>query len=227
MNNGEVQRMRFNTGREGRGMGTSRVGKWLALGTGGALIAIATGVPASAATPASSTNPAPTGLDQPPAGPDAEQVTPLTPYGTTVREGLEGAVGIGTGFSDTYGVGLEARVGYTFRGGIYAGGAVEYYQGHSLDTESAHATFVGGEVGYRIFATRQLEIRPYVFGGPAFVTQIQSVPFFVDSGTSFAIQPGGLVTYHFGRAFVGGDARWLVTPNPATLAILASGGIGF
>lgn len=205
-------------------MGTSRVGKWLAPGTAGSLIAIVTGAPASAATPPSSTNPAPAGLNQPPAGPGTEQVTPA---GTTVREGLEGAVGIGTGFSDTYGLGLEARVGYTFRGGIYAGGAIEYYHGHSVDTQSAHATFVGGEVGYKIFATPRLEIRPYVFGGPAFVTQVQSVPFFVDSGTSFAIQPGGLVTYHFGRAFVGGDARWLVTPNPATLAILASGGIGF
>jgi hypothetical protein len=36
-----------------------------------------------------------------------------------------------------------------------------------------------------------------------------------------------MVMYHTGDAFIGADVRWLVTPSPNTLAILASGGIAF
>jgi hypothetical protein len=56
---------------------------------------------------------------------------------------------------------------------------------------------------------------------------VQAIPFFIDSGTGFAVQPGVQVAYHFGNAFIGGDAHWMVTPSPNTLAILASGGVGF
>ncbi len=205
-------------------MFTSRIRKRLALGMGAAVVALATGATASAATTPEPVNPPPDGLDQPASGAATEAARPSR---GGVREGLEGAVGIGTGFSDTYGLGMEARVGLTFRKGLYAGGALQYYIGHSIESQSSHATFVGGEIGYKFFASRYVEIRPYVFGGPAFVTQVRTAPFFVESSTAFALQPGAMVVLHIGNAFVGGDARWLVTPNPPTLAILASGGVGF
>jgi len=190
-----------------------------------ACVALAIGAAlASLSSSASAAENMPNSLNAPPTGPGTE-----TPPGTRagVRPGFEGGVGIGTGFSDTYGLGLQARVGYTFQSGVYAGGAISYYIGHSVNDQSAHATFLGGELGYKIFANRRLEIRPYVFMGPAFITEVNSNPFFTNSHTDFAIQPGGQITYHIGNAFIGGDARWLVTPSPNTLAILASGGLGF
>jgi hypothetical protein len=193
-----------------------------ALAVGGALVALSTA--ASAATTPTATEPAPSGLSTPPAGPGTEGQEPWRPG---VREGLEGGVGLGTGFSSTYGIGMEARLGYTFRRGIYAGATVQYYAGTSVNNQSNHATFVGGELGYKVFTSRRFEIRPYVFLGPSFITQVQDNPFFFNSNTSFAVQPSVLGMYHFGQAFLGADVRWLVTPTPATLAVFASGGIGF
>ncbi|MGH7269745.1 MAG: hypothetical protein ACREJ3_04880, partial [Polyangiaceae bacterium] len=158
---------------------------------------------------------------------DGTEVPDADVNGPGFGAGAEGAIGIGSGFSDTYGVALEARVGYSLGSGLYVGGAASYFMGQTVNTESAHATFLGGEVGYKYFATSRLEIRPYVFVGPAFVTQVSVAPFFVASKTDLAIQPGATVTLHLGRAFIGADARWLVTPAPNTLAILASGGVGF
>lgn len=203
-------------------MRTTHVQTCVALAVGGALVALST--VASAATAPSATEPAPSGLNTPPAGPGTERQEPARPG---IREGLEGGVGLGTGFSSTYGIGMEARVGYTFRQGVYAGGALQYFAGTSVNNQSNHATFVGGELGYKVFTSRRFEIRPYVFLGPSFITQVRDNPFFVDSSTSFAVQPSVLLMYHFGHAFLGGDARWLVTPSPATLAVFVSGGIGF
>ncbi len=194
----------------------------LGLAVGGVLVAFSTS--AAAAIAPTPTDPAPAGINTPPSGPGTEQ---FAPGKMGVREGLEGGIGLGTGFSGTYGVGMEARVGYTFRQGVYAGGALQYYAGHSVNSQSAHATFLGGELGYKVFTSRRFEIRPYVFIGPSFITQVQDNPFFVNSSTSVAVQPSVLLMYHFGNAFVGADTRWLVTPSPATLAVMASGGIGF
>lgn len=204
-------------------MRTIHVRACLAIAVGGALVAMST--VATAATAPSSTEPAPSGLNTPPSGAGTEGQQPARVGG--LRPGLEGGVGLGTGFSSTYSIGMEARVGYTFRDGVYGGAALQYFAGTSVDSQSNHATFVGGEIGYKVFATNRFEIRPYVFLGPSFITQVQSNPFFKDSNTSFAVQPSVLLMYHFGHAFVGGDARWLVTPTPATLAVFASGGIGF
>jgi len=66
-----------------------------------------------------------------------------------VREGWEANAGIGSGFADTYGLGFEGRVGFTFLRGAYLGGAVQYFIGHSVNDQNAHATFVGGEAGER------------------------------------------------------------------------------
>jgi hypothetical protein len=207
-------------------MRTIHVQACLAIAVGGALVAMSTA--ASAATASTPTEPAPSGLNTPPAGagtapPEGQQAVRVG----GLRPGPEGGVGLGTGFSSTYSVGMEARVGYTFRDGIYGGAALQYFAGTSVNGNSNDATFVGGEIGYKVFATNRFEIRPYVFLGPSFITQVQGNPFFKDSNTSFAVQPSVLLMYHFGHAFVGGDGRWLVTPTPATFALFASGGISF
>jgi hypothetical protein len=203
-------------------MRTTHVQTCIGLALGGALATATT--MASAATASTPTDPAPGGFNTAPAGPGTEHQEPGRPG---VREGVEGGVGLGTGFSSTYGIGMEARIGYTFRQGVYAGGTVQYYAGTSIDNQSNHATFVGGELGYKVFTSRRFEIRPYVFMGPSFITQVRDNPFAKDSNTSFAVQPSVLLMYHFGHAFLGADARWLVTPTPATFALFASGGIGF
>ena len=204
-------------------MRTIHVRTCVAFALGGALVAISTA--AAAATAPNATEPAPSGLNTPPSGAGTERQQPEKVGG--VRPGPEGGVGLGTGFSDTYSIGMEARVGYTLRDGIYGGAALQYFAGTSVNGNSNHATFVGGEIGYKVFATNRFEIRPYVFLGPSFITQVQGNPFFKDSNTSFAVQPSVLLMYHFGHAFVGGDGRWLVTPTPATFALFASGGISF
>jgi hypothetical protein len=210
-------------------MRTSLAQTCVALALGGALAATSTAASAATtpATTPSPTDPAPAGINTPPSGAGTEQAVPTR---GGVREGLEGGVGLGTGFSDTYSVGMEARVGYTFRQGLYAGAALQYYAGHSINSNSSHATFVGGELAYKVFTNKRFEIRPYVFLGPSFITQVQNAPnngTFSDSNTSFAVQPSVMFMYHFGNAFLGADGRWLVTPTPATFSLFASGGIGF
>jgi hypothetical protein len=96
-----------------------------------------------------------------------------------------------------------------------------------VNDQQAHATFVGGEVGYKIFPDRHVEIRPYAFVGPAWITQVASVPFETISKVDLGVQPGVLAEYHFGDAFVGGDAHYMLLPSPNTLAVLASAGFGF
>jgi hypothetical protein len=166
----------------------------------------------------------PSSINTPPQGAGTEQVTPR---GVSMREGIEAAAAIGTGFADTYGVGFSGRVGYTLKQGVYLGGAVQQYVGHSVNGEQAHASFVGGEAGYKIYPTEAVEIRPYVFVGPGFITQVASNPFMMVSTTNLALQPGVVGMYHFGSAFIGGDAHVMLVPAPNTLAVLASGGIGF
>lgn len=166
----------------------------------------------------------PRSINAPPSGPGTERVTPT---GRAVREGVEASAGLGSGFADTYGLGLEGRVGYTFHQGVYAGGDVQYFVGHTINDNQAHATFVGGDLGYKFFPSRRVEIRPYAFVGPAWITQVSNTPFQVISKVDLAVQPGVLAEYHFGDVFVGGDARYLLTPGPNTLAVLASAGFGF
>jgi hypothetical protein len=173
----------------------------------------------------------PSSINTPPSGAGtAEKVGPAGR--AVVRPGIEASAAIGTGFADTYGLGLEGRVGYTFQNGLYAGGAAQHYLGHAINDQQAHATFVGGEVGYKFFPNDKLEIRPYAFAGPAFITQVApppvpTAPPWTRSTTNLALQPGILGMYHFGDAFIGGDAHVMLYPEPNTVAVLASGGFGF
>jgi len=170
-------------------------------------------------------------LNTPPSGPGTE-TRPATPRRPQyVEEGWTGAVQLGGGFTNTYGVGLGARAGYTFHQGVYAGGAVSYYFGNSVDTATgtnrAHATFLGGEVGYAFYPTAHWEVRPYVFFGPAWIRTVQEVTGFTESRARFAFQPGALVAYHFGNVFLTGEGKWHITPDPAAFTLLAGAGIGF
>jgi len=165
-----------------------------------------------------------------PRGPGTE-ARPTAPEGVRAVEGPQASVQIGSGFTDTYGLGLGARLGYTFRSGIYAGGAVTHYFGQSVQSpvmdESSHATFVGGELGYKIFKETRWEVRPYVFVGPAFVTTINELSLVRESKTRFGVQPGLLGAYHFGNLFLSAEAKWHVTPDPAGFTLLGGAGLGF
>jgi hypothetical protein len=130
-----------------------------------------------------------------------------------VYEGTEMAGFIGGG----YGLGVGGRVGYAFHTGLYAGGAFTYY--------TEHASFLGGELGYKFFPGYHWELRPYVFAGPAFI-RVGNTGFGRPSAeTVLGFQPGFLAAYRFGPAFISGEVRAYVTPNPGALAALGGAGI--
>ncbi len=160
-----------------------------------------------------------------PTGPGTEERTVEGHRGGVVP-GVEVSAGVGTGFSGTYGLGYEGRVGYTLPVGVYLGGQVQAFYGQGAANEKAHAVFFGGELGYKLFPIDPLELRPYVFLGPAFITEVDTNPTTTSSKTSFAVQPGALAVYHIGPAFVGADFRFLATPTPFGVALMGTAGLG-
>jgi hypothetical protein len=168
-------------------------------------------------------------INQPPQGAGTEAPT-ATPGRPRVREGIEAGAQLGTGFTDTYGLGFGARVGFTFGFGAYVGGSLTHYIGNSVETltadESAHATFLGAEGGYKLFVAERWEIRPYLFLGPGFLTSVEQNPFFSESKTRLALQPGLLTAYHFGQFYVSLEGKAHVTPTPTALTVLAGAGLG-
>jgi len=166
----------------------------------------------------------PSGFDTKPQGPGTEQKD-AAGHTIGIRPGWEGSLGAGTGFAGTYAAGMSARVDYPFGFGLLVGGNVQGYWGNSAGDQRAHAAFFGPEVGYKFFPIAALEVRPYAFAGPAFITQVSSTS--TNSKTNLAVQPGGMVLYHIGDAFVGGDLRLLATPGPTSAALMATGGAGF
>jgi hypothetical protein len=171
----------------------------------------------------------PPSIHRPPAGAGTEAEQPGAPSAGPVREGMQTDVDLGSGFRDTYGLGVEARLGYATSNGAYFGGAVQYFAGNTVNAESAHATFLGAEAAYKIFPTtdKRWEIRPYVFGGPAFVTTVTPYPLTTISRTALALQPGLVGAYHFGNGFLQIDARYFVTPAPTTVAVFGGAGLAF
>jgi hypothetical protein len=165
---------------------------------------------AASATPTAS-------LQDPPAGPGTEIQPSRVGDEYRVREGAEAGAQLGGGFGHPYGVGMGARLGYTFAPGVYLGGAYTHYFG---STTASHADFFGAEAGYKFFPTARWELRPFAFIGPAFI----------DTGAgparaNMAFQPSLLTGYHFGSTFLSAEARGLVAPDPAAFALL--GGVGF
>jgi hypothetical protein len=167
----------------------------------------------------------PNSMTETPKAAGAEKARPTA--ANRVQPGIEANLNVGTGFIDTYIIGFGGRLGYTFGTGIYVGGGFQYYTGHSVSDNTAHATFFGGEVAYKFFVKRRWEIRPYVFGGPGWVTTVDGPPLVKDTSGSFAFQPGVLGGYHFGNAFLYADARYFVTPAPTTPSLSIGGGFGF
>jgi hypothetical protein len=140
----------------------------------------------------------------------AEPAYSRYPYRTGVEMG--GYAGVG------YGVGVGGRIGATTVPGIYLGGSFTYY--------TQNATFVGGELGYKFWPGERWELRPYAFLGPAFL-RVGNDGFGRnpnDPEVVFAFQPGFLAAVHFGQAYISGEGRVYVTPNPGALAFL--GGVG-
>lgn len=132
------------------------------------------------------------------------------PYRVNEGTELHGFAGVG------YGVGIGGRLGYAFHSGVYGGGALTYF--------SQGATFLGGELGYKLFPSVHWELRPYLFAGPAFVRVGNEGFARSDAVTVLAVQPGFLAAYRFGPAFLSAEARAYLNPNPGALALL--GGVG-
>jgi hypothetical protein len=160
-----------------------------------------------------------------PTGPGTEEVNALG-HREGVRPGWEASAGIGSGFSGTYGLGYEGRLGYTLPIGAYFGAQVQAFYGQGAVDQKAHGTFFGVEGGYKLYPIPPVEVRPYVFLGPAFITEVSTNPTIVTSKTGFAVQPGALATYHLGPAFVGADFRFLATPGPFGVALMGTVGLG-
>ena len=140
----------------------------------------------------------------------AEPARTAYPYRTGVE--MSGYAGVG------YGVGVGGRIGGTMDSGVYLGGAFTYY--------TQNATFVGGELGYKFWPGYRWELRPYVFMGPAFL-RVGNEGFGRRADQPevvFGFQPGFLAAVHFGQAYISGEGRVYVAPNPGALAFL--GGVG-
>lgn len=137
--------------------------------------------------------------------------------GSGVHPGIQAEVNGGSGFSDLYNFGFGGRLGFTTRQGIYLGANADHFVGDSA-AGYPHNTLVGGEAGLKIFPHYRWEVRPYAFAG----AEIPST-----GGKSFALAPGVVGAYHFGRGFVDVDGRYLVTPNPPTFMLLGGAGLAF
>lgn len=160
-----------------------------------------------------------------PSGPGTEEIN-AEGHRQGLRPGVEASAGIGTGFSGTYGLGYEGRLGYTMPFGMYLGGQVQAFYGQGAVDQKAHATFFGIEGGYKWYPLDPVEFRPYLFLGPAFITEVSTNPTVVTSKTGFAVQPGAMLTYHLGQFFAGGDFRFLATPGPFGVTLMGTIGVG-
>jgi hypothetical protein len=189
--------------------------------TSSVLVCLAFGVAASLATPSKCRAAI---LDLPP--PTGAGTPEVDAAGNRqgFAPGWEASGALGSGFSDTYGLGVEGRVGFTFPVGVYLGGQVQAFYGEKVAGQTAHATFFGPELGYKLYLIDALEIRPYVFGGLAFITEANTSVPILTSRTGFAIQPGGMATYHVGPAFVGADCHLMTTPTPFGVAVFGTAG---
>jgi hypothetical protein len=153
-----------------------------------------------------------------PYGPGTETANSRVGDDNRVWEGAEAGAQVGGALNEPYGAGIGARLGYSFRVGVYVGAAYSHYFG---TTSPGHADFFGGEVGYKFFPTERWELRPYGFVGPAFITRDNG-----ETRTSLAFQPALLTAYHFGAVFLSAEARGLVAPDPAAFALLGGVGVG-
>jgi hypothetical protein len=145
---------------------------------------------------------------------------------------------LGYGFKDGVDLGLGVRGGYTLPMNLYLGGTFVYHLGKSESTPfgdvSTHLYYLGVEGGYDI-KVDPVVIRPYLGLGAA--TAKVGVPGFGFGGfaspatsaasTKLGVWPGATLLYPIGRAFVGGDARFLIVSDFNAFSLVATGGMQF
>jgi hypothetical protein len=127
------------------------------------------------------------------------------------------------------GFGLGARAGYSFVPGIYLGGSYTHYFGSSVDTingkESESQDIIAGEIGYKVYPLRRVELRPFILIGAGSFGELTTLRT-VESSWKFTLDPAFLVAYHIGNFFVSAEARLQVAPSPANFAALGGIGLG-
>jgi hypothetical protein len=123
---------------------------------------------------------------------------------------------VGSGLGGNYGMAYGGRLGWTFPSGVYLGGDVTHYDGVGAPSQ----LLLGGDVGYRIFTSNDFELRPFSLIGAA-------IPEGGGGRSQFALQPGLLAAYHFGRAFISGEGRLQAMPSPTAASLLAGAGLSF
>ena len=120
---------------------------------------------------------------------------------------------VGAGVRGAHGLAYGGRVGYRMDSGLYLGGAATDYVGEAAPSQ----LLLGGEVGYDALLGRRWEIRPFAFAGPA----IRHGGHPTQGGAAtFAVEPGVLAGVRLGRAFLSGEGRVQVTPEPGATSVL-------
>ncbi len=126
--------------------------------------------------------------------------------------------------NNPYGLGLGARGGVVFLGGIYAGLNFMYYTGASNTVAgikfSEHAVQYGLEAGYG-FKIAILTLRPQVgFGNLTFSTSVDSsgapaglTAAGAPSSSYFYLEPGVVALVSLGLIYVGADLNLLLVPS--------------
>jgi hypothetical protein len=167
----------------------------------------------------------PTSINEPPRGPGTEQSEKYRTPSERVQPGWEVGAQAGAGI----GFGIGARAGYSFVPGIYVGGNVTHYFGPSIDTingkDSESQTIVAGEVGYKIYASRRVELRPFIMMGAGSFEELNTQGA-VESNWKFTFDPAFLAAYHIGNFFISAEGRLQVAPSPAHFAVLGGIGLG-
>jgi opacity protein-like surface antigen len=140
--------------------------------------------------------------------------------------------------SDNLNFGLGLKAGYTLPIDLYVGGMFDYFFGehdentiNGVHNEHSFSIFLlAPEVGYDFGITPEFMVRP--FGGIGLASahveacsQGPGVNFCADESRSdVGLTLGGLVHYSIGRAFFGGELRFLLYDSEALVLGVHGGG---
>lgn len=138
---------------------------------------------------------------------------------------------LGTGTSNSYGLGLGVRGGYTFPSRLYVGGIGAYHFGNkeSFQDNSIRRSswYVGPELGYDIGAGPLL-VRPVMGLGLGYTTGEISGPGIAttnDTKPKLFLSPGAEVMYPIGNFYVGADGRYMYMRDNDAITLFATGGL--
>jgi hypothetical protein len=127
------------------------------------------------------------------------------------------------------GFGLGVRAGYSFLPGIYLGASYTHYFGSTIDTiqgeDSESQNIIAGEVGYKIYPSPRVELRPFVLMGAGAFEEVDPLGN-IDSAWKVTIDPAFLAAYHVGNFFLSAETRLQVAPSPSHFAALGGVGLG-